>query len=136
MDEVNLLGADGNMATLIDGYSAQSFTVNGLDVFEPVLLFHKFFVLWNVRRAEDLSAAALALVPLVKPKPEFLIIGAGKSGVPMPAELRQFSKDWRISIEIMSTAHACSTFNVLNQEGRRVAAALLLEDTATKGPVM
>lgn len=40
-------------------------------------------------------------------------------------KLHQIGKKWKISFEILTTEHACTTFNFLNTEGRNVAAALI-----------
>jgi uncharacterized protein len=46
---------------------------------------------------------------------------------PLDLELKRFFSDLRISVDAMDTTNACHTFNVLNQEGRNVAAAMLPE---------
>jgi uncharacterized protein len=58
---------------------------------------------------------------------EVVIFGSGsRIRFPRPAWLRPLI-DRRIGIETMDTAAACRTYNILAQEGRDVAAALLLE---------
>lgn len=44
---------------------------------------------------------------------------------PLSPELRQFFKEMNVRIDSMDTKNACQTFNVLNQEARSIAAALL-----------
>jgi uncharacterized protein len=61
---------------------------------------------------------------------EVVIFGSGsRIRFPRPAWLRPLVER-RIGLETMDTAAACRTYNILAQEGRDVAAALLLERVA------
>ena len=76
-------------------------------------------------RYEDLGAADFAV--LAELKVEVVIFGSGaRIRFPHPAWLAPLAQA-RIGIETMDTAAACRTYNVLAQEGRQVAVALLLE---------
>jgi len=58
---------------------------------------------------------------------EVVIFGSGaRIRFPRPAWLKSLIEK-RIGLETMDTAAACRTYNILAQEGRDVAAALLLE---------
>ena len=60
-------------------------------------------------------------------RPEIVLLGTGsRQRFPAPALLRPLIEA-RIGYEIMDLAAACRTYNVLMLEGRRVAAALLIE---------
>ncbi|HET8745108.1 MAG TPA: Mth938-like domain-containing protein [Ramlibacter sp.] len=60
-------------------------------------------------------------------KVEVVIFGSGaRIRFPRPAWLAPLGAA-RIGIETMDTAAACRTYNILAQEGREVAVALLLE---------
>lgn len=43
----------------------------------------------------------------------------------MNTDVRTFFQSIGVGLDVMDTKNACHTFNVLNQEGRSVAAALL-----------
>ncbi len=59
--------------------------------------------------------------------PEVLLIGTGRRlRFPSPALLRPLMEA-HIGYEVMDLPAACRTFNILMGEGRRVAAALLIE---------
>jgi uncharacterized protein len=80
---------------------------------------------WQVARFEDLTPEHFAR--LAELAPEVVIFGSGaRIRFPRPAWLRPLV-DLRIGLETMDTAAACRTYNVLAQEGRHVAVALLLE---------
>jgi uncharacterized protein len=56
---------------------------------------------------------------------DVLLIGTGMTPVPLPPVLRGIFREHGISADAMTTGSAASTFNVLLDEGRRVAAALV-----------
>jgi uncharacterized protein len=59
--------------------------------------------------------------------PEVLLIGTGRrQAFPSPGLLAALHAS-RVGFEIMDTAAACRTYNVLAGEGRNVAAALIVE---------
>jgi uncharacterized protein len=80
---------------------------------------------WNLLRFEDLTPGHFAR--LAELAPEVVIFGSGERiRFPRPMWLRPLV-DARIGLETMDTAAACRTYNILAQEGRHVAVALLLE---------
>jgi uncharacterized protein len=83
---------------------------------------------WHLERFEDLGAQHFAQLALVEA--EIVIFGSGsRIRFPQPAWLAPLISR-RIGVETMDTPAACRTYNILAQEGRRVAVALLLEQPA------
>ena len=62
--------------------------------------------------------------PLLANSPELVLVGAGASSVFPPRELMFAFARRGTGLEVMDTAAAARTFNVLAMEGRRVAAVL------------
>ncbi|KAK9911380.1 hypothetical protein M0R45_035296 [Rubus argutus] len=61
-----------------------------------------------------------------KPLPiEILILGCGKFIEPVGPELQRFIRSTGMKLEAIDLKNAVSTYNILNEEGRIVAAALL-----------
>ena len=80
---------------------------------------------WGCERFEDLGPEHFA--QLAEQGCEVVIFGSGqKLRFPQPAWLRPLIAK-RIGVETMDTAAACRTYNILAQEGRDVAVALLLD---------
>jgi uncharacterized protein len=79
---------------------------------------------WPPQRFDELTGehlqAALAL------EPEILIIGTGSQQHFLPGELMAALSRGGIGVEVMDTAAACRTYNVLLSEDRKVVAALLM----------
>jgi uncharacterized protein len=73
--------------------------------------------------AEDFSAAILE-----KSKISFLILGTGKSAIPLSAELMRLLTDASLPPEVMNSGAAVRIYNVLLAEHRPPAAALIAVD--------
>lgn len=79
---------------------------------------------WPPQTIEELNEEHVRM--LAEAKPEVVIIGTGtRLKWPARALLRPLI-DAGIGYEIMDTAAACRTYNVLSYEGRTVAAALMM----------
>lgn len=80
---------------------------------------------WTVGSARDFAEATFRPVIEEAERIDLLLLGTGAAIVPLDAALRWCFQEARIGVEIMSTASAARTWNVLMAEGRRVAAALV-----------
>jgi uncharacterized protein len=78
---------------------------------------------------DDLAPAILApLLAECAENPgsiEFLIVGTGARMAPIPKTLRAALDQARLRFEAMATGPALRVYNVMQTEGRRVAAALI-----------
>jgi uncharacterized protein len=70
-------------------------------------------------RPDDLEA-------LFALKPDVVLLGKGEVQEFPPAALRAAFAERKIGLEAMTLGAACRTYNILVQEGRRVAAALVI----------
>jgi uncharacterized protein len=90
-----------------------------------ILSSHGDRIDWDARVFEDLGPEHFAR--LAQMKAEVVVFGSGERiRFPRPAWLRPLAERG-IGLETMDTAAACRTYNILAQEGRQVAVALLLE---------
>ncbi|MBY0410539.1 MAG: Mth938-like domain-containing protein [Burkholderiaceae bacterium] len=81
---------------------------------------------WACTRFEELTAEHFA--QLAEIDAELVIFGSGmRNRFPPPAWLAPLMAK-RLGLEAMDTAAACRTYNVLANEGRKVVAALILEN--------
>jgi uncharacterized protein len=82
-------------------------------------------IAWHSAKFEDLGAGHFQR--LAEVDAEVVIFGSGsRIRFPQAAWLKPLMAR-RIGIETMDTAAACRTYNILAQEGRNVAVALLIE---------
>ena len=83
----------------------------------------------EARTAADLDERTLAaLFAELAEAPrsiEFLVIGSGPRLEPVPIALRSALRDAGLRFETMATGPALRVYNVMQSEGRRVAAALI-----------
>ena len=109
----------------IQAYGPGKLTVNA------EILTHSFIVSperlirdWAPQTFEDLTHEHLSVAAELRP--EILILGTGaRQRFPHPEVIGQLQSQG-IGVEVMDTAAACRTYNVLVSERRRVAAALFM----------
>jgi uncharacterized protein len=80
---------------------------------------------WPVRRPAEIDEAAMRPVLAEAEDVGLLLVGTGDDLVPLPEGLRWHFRDAGIGVEVMPTAAAIRTWNVLLAEDRQVAAALI-----------
>ena len=116
----------GTDVNLIRACSAREITVREHVIRTSVILSPADIVFdWPPRRAADLTAEQLQAVLALQP--EVMLIGTGdRQHFPDPQVLAAVYRAG-VGVEIMDTQAACRTYNVLVQDGRRVAAALIIE---------
>lgn len=66
------------------------------------------------------------ILPLLDLKAEILLLGSGPVQQTPSSSLLEVFAQMNIGIEVMTTAAACRTYNILVTEGREVAAALIV----------
>jgi uncharacterized protein len=78
---------------------------------------------WPVSDIETLQLAHLEI--LAELEPELVLLGTGERLIFPATELTMVLLSRRIGVEVMDTAAACRTYNILMAEGRGVVAALI-----------
>lgn len=124
LTEYNLIEYDPSRI-VVTGYTDKAFQLGPLRLFGSIMLFPRNFFYWNVQLPEQITINSLRLIEFMNPTPEVLIVGTGESYYRLPTDLRAHFKQNGIAIEEMRTVAAISTFNILNQENRNVACAVL-----------
>ncbi len=111
---------------LVTGYGAGYVAINHRQ-YEAnlILLPDRIVESWGAGGFEALAESDFEAIRTLGP--EILLLGTGdRQRFPAPSLLRPLIEA-RIGYEIMDLPAACRTFNILMAEGRRVAAALLIE---------
>lgn len=130
--------------TQILGSDRYGFNVNNIRMRGSVLCFPNFTLLWNVTSVRNISPRSIAPVHMIKPRVELCIIGAttrskrGAKGLleeedenVNPALFGYLSRKG-VALEVMSTANAIATFNLLQAEDRPVCAALISREPMSR----
>lgn len=111
----------------VQGHAIGQVLVNGVLLEGSVLATRTFHFLWAPQTMEEVTLDSLAVLRLLHPKTELLLFGTGSDMKMLPEHLRVGLRDWGIKCESMASFHAATTFNMLNEEERMVALALLPE---------
>lgn len=80
---------------------------------------------WNVSGVDKLTATDVEA--LIELKAELVLLGTGDSLRFPDMRLLATLAAAGIGLEVMDTKAACRTYNILSEEGRDVAAALIIE---------
>lgn len=119
----------GTASHRIRAYGAGVITINETDYHEPLVVMPEALISpWtppalDALRAEDFDS-------LIEHGREIVLLGTGQRQRFPPYRLLADMARRGIGLEIMDTAAACRTYNVLMAEDRRVAAALLMIEAA------
>lgn len=112
-----------NELQIIHGYGDGGFRISGQRFTGPVFVTPRQSKLWTPAAPEKLSASVIIdLMP--ERVPPLLLLGVGAAPLFPLQHLASNLKQNGIALELMSTAAACRTWNVLISEGRNAAAAL------------
>ncbi len=112
----------------IDAYGKGGFRFAGMSHRGSLLCLPGGIWAWPVARAVEIDEASLAPVFAAAAEIGLVLIGSGSEPWTMPAALRARFQELKLSVEVMRTSSAVSTYNILFGEGRRVAAALIAVD--------
>jgi len=100
----------------------------GDDVFDQTVALTNDAVIegWPEKTVAELAEADFAA--LLETDPEIIVLGTGPGNIFAPRDLVFAMARRGIGFEVMNSAAAARTFNVLAGEGRRVASVLYLSD--------
>ncbi|KAJ7739846.1 DUF498-domain-containing protein [Mycena metata] len=122
----NILASETPLAVQVASVSEQGiYLEDGLHLPAACIFIDGKVFLWDVPKSvTQWGREHLTLFEVVVPRPEILILGTGVELAHPPPSFRSYLTDLGIQVDVMSTRNACSTYNLLAEEGRRVAAAL------------
>lgn len=112
----------------IDAYGNGGFRFAGISHRGSLLCLPQGMFAWDVTRAEQITANALAPVFAAADEIDVLLIGLGPEIAAISRELRDALRERRVIVEAVNTGSAIRTYNVLLAEERAVAAALIAVD--------
>lgn len=109
----------------IEAYGRGGFRFGGMSHRGSILLLPSGVKAWPARAPADVTPSAVADVVVEAGAIDLLLVGMGDLPTPLDASTREALRAAGLRVDVMATAPAARTFNVLLAEGRRVAAALL-----------
>ncbi|MGA7965436.1 MAG: MTH938/NDUFAF3 family protein [Gammaproteobacteria bacterium] len=81
---------------------------------------------WTPQSFDELEAEHIARLLELDPLPELILLGTGEIQHFPPREMIASLIDANIGVEIMTSAAACRTWNIVLSEGRQAAAAIII----------
>ncbi|KIZ01075.1 hypothetical protein MNEG_6889 [Monoraphidium neglectum] len=111
--------------TRLQGYLPGGFILNNTQVEGAILCLPELWLMWDVVTLRDVTIESLAILDLMAPPPEVLVVGCGARVRRLPEALTRQLAERGIAVEELDTRNALSYFNFLNDEGRVVVGALL-----------
>lgn len=114
----------GGTGNLVRSYEPGRLRINDSIYDHPLVITVDSLKRWDIQDADALTVVHLR--DLLVLEPEVIVLGTGDRQRFPPREVRHALLDAGVGLEIMSTAAAARTFNVLVAEDRRVVAALLV----------
>lgn len=109
----------------IDAYGAGGFRFADMSHRGSILCLPSGIHGWDAVEPADLVIPAFDRVVAEAAQIRMLLVGTGEYLVPLPEDLRWHLRAAGIGVDVMSTAAAIHTYNILLDERRPVAAALL-----------
>ncbi|EPS65600.1 hypothetical protein M569_09179 [Genlisea aurea] len=132
-DQINLIDDVPEGQLRFQAYDDTGFKVNGVSYDGSILLAGNLLMNWTPKNFSDITPErydfhvfrSLSIFKTLRPIPEILILGCGKYIQPINPELRSFIRSTGMKLEAVDSRNAATTYNILNEEGRMVAAALV-----------
>ena len=108
----------------ITAYEPGSIKINEEIIESAVIISASGYRLWEAQSMDTLTEALLIIA--LEEKPDILLLGTGeRQQFPAPQLMKPVAESGT-GLEVMDTAAACRTYNILMSEDRHVVAALLL----------
>ncbi|CAA0820688.1 Protein of unknown function (DUF498/DUF598 [Striga hermonthica] len=124
-DQINLIDNVPKDQLRFQEFDDRGFKVNGVKYEGSLLCVGNLIMSWAPKKFADITDESLSIFKALRPIPEILILGCGKYVQPVKPELRNFIRSTGMKFEAVDSRNAASTYNLLNEEGRIVAAALI-----------
>ncbi|GAB2228031.1 hypothetical protein Droror1_Dr00009860 [Drosera rotundifolia] len=124
-DQINLIDKVPDEQLIFQEYDETGFKVTGVKYEGSLLCVGNLLLSWSPKKFSEITPDSLSLFQILRPVPEILILGCGKYIQPVGTELQRFIRSTGMKYEAVDSRNAASTYNILNEEGRIVAAALL-----------
>jgi uncharacterized protein len=117
---------------IITAYGGGKLVCSGQDYITPIIVCEAGVFEWHVgsdcaefQVTQALCNGILQSAAFERIAPEILLLGIGHTSPFVLPKIRQALKEKGISLDAMSCAAACRTYNILVAEGRKVVAAIV-----------
>ncbi|KAL3742592.1 hypothetical protein ACJRO7_017980 [Eucalyptus globulus] len=123
-DQINLIDNVPDDQLRFQQYTETGFKVNGVMYEGSLLCVGNLLMSWSPQKFSDITPDRQFLLISLSLS-QLLLLGCGRDIQPVDPDLRRFIRSTGMKLEVLDSRNASSTYNILNEEGRIVAAALL-----------
>ena len=109
---------------VFSNYGNGVLTVNDVDHNNSLLIFPDLLDVWPVNNAAELQIGDFEI--FIERRPDIIILGTGATQQFPSTDLRRELAKSQIQLDVMDTAAACRTYNLLVSEDRNVGAAVIV----------
>lgn len=137
-NNVGTIGTLGEMAhddeeqtfsrNLFYGFGANSFLVNSIALHGSVVVTPTMTYLWKPRSWGEVTPESLSFLSVLYPQPDVILFGCGATPKPIPPSVHHYLRTLNIPYELLSTHATMGTFNIMNEEYRKVMAVCVAYD--------
>jgi uncharacterized protein len=115
---------------LIDSFGNGGFRLGGVSHQGSLLITPSGVRALPLVDVSELDGGHLTQLVAEKSDMDMVLIGTGREMLPLPKAVMQFLSGEAVAYDLMSTNAAVRTYNVVLEEGRRVAAIIIAVDKA------
>ena len=112
----------------LDAYGNGGFRFANMSHVGSLLILPSGIYAWPFARFDEVDVSAFELLFAEAEETEFLIFGTGAQQCFPDVAVTKAFIEAKVGLEVMDTGAAARTYNVLQAEGRAVAAALIAVD--------
>ncbi len=117
----------------ITAYGESSIAVNSICYRKSLVVLQNHIIEdWPVCSVKELRSEHMR--PVLSHSPQIVILGTGPQPVMCHGEWMRALVEASVGFEIMSTAAACRTYNIVAAEGRAVALAVVIGEDVPEEP--
>ena len=114
-----------NSAVQLNGYGGGGFKINNEQMQGSRIFTNARHEEWPIAHVHDIAPDSFHTLESDWPEIDIMIIGTGNRMATLPAAIMHYLRSKNTAVEVMDSGAACRTFNILQSEGRRVAAAII-----------
>lgn len=114
--------------TIFYGFGPNHVVMNGMSFQGSVLATPTMTYLWKPKNWEDVTAESITALSFLFPQPDVVLFGCGSVAKSIDPSVHHYLRTLNIPYELMSTYNAMGTFNLMNEEFRKVAAFTITYD--------
>jgi len=114
--------------TIFYGFGPNHVIMNGMGFQGSVVATPTMTYLWKPQTWKDVTAESMTILNFLFPQPDVILFGCGSAAKAIDPSVHHYLRTLNIPYELMSTYNAMGTFNLMNEEYRKVAAFVLTYD--------